>query len=130
MAKRPWVIPAEVKAYSDLDNVRNRPDEKLAFDIARAEQTAISRTNNRFEDETAYPSIPEPVRYAVILIAEYYADKAVRGSKEYKSETFDDYSYTVSDSSTGISWAEIAPLLEEYTVKQSKNAIVMKMRKL
>lgn len=127
MAARPWVTPDEVKAYSDLDNVKKRDDGKLTVDIARAEQTVITRTNNRFDADM---SIPEPVRVAVILIAEYFADKAVRGNREYKSESYDDYSYTVADSASGISWIEIDPLLDDFCIKESRSAVVMKMRRL
>ena len=127
MAARPWVASDEVKAYSDLDNVKKREDGKLTVDIARAEQTVITRTNNRFDADMV---IPEPVRLAVILIAEYFADKAIRGNREYKSESFDDYSYTVADSASGISWIEIDPLLEDFCIKESRSAVVMKMRKL
>jgi len=127
MAARPWVAPDEVKAYSDLGNVKKREDCKLTVDIARAEQTVITRTNNRFDADMV---IPEPVRLAVILIAEYFADKAIRGNREYKSESFDDYSYTVADSASGISWIEIDPLLEDFCIKESRSAVVMKMRKL
>ena len=48
---RPWVTPKDVKDYTEQEDVKNRPDEKLAFDITRAEQKIISITNNRFDSE-------------------------------------------------------------------------------
>ena len=67
MAERPWVLPKEVKAYTDIEAVQKRKREKLQMDISRAEQYVITYTRNRFED---YDKIPDPVKTAVILLAE------------------------------------------------------------
>ena len=68
--KRPWVLPNDVKSYTSHKEVSERSDEKLTFDIARAEMKIIHITNNKFAE---YDEIPEPVRMAVILVAEAYA---------------------------------------------------------
>lgn len=94
MAVRPWVTPEDVKSYSDREKVQTRSDEKLKVDISRAEQYVIQYTQNRFDDAAKYPAIPTEVKTAVILIAEVYGNTAADGKGEFKSETFDDYSYT------------------------------------
>ena len=65
--KRPWVLPNDVKSYTSHKEVSERSDEKLTFDIARAEMKIIHITNNKFAE---YDEIPEPVKMAVILVAE------------------------------------------------------------
>ena len=98
MAERPWVLPKEIKAYTDIEAVQQRKKDKLEMDIARAEQYVITYTHNRFE---GYDKIPGPVRTAVILLAEAYASYANQlkktGGGAVKSETFDDYSYTAGE---------------------------------
>lgn len=133
MAERPWVTSAEVKAYTDYPTVKSRADEKLAVDISRAELRVIDYTNNRFEDATKYPVIPESVKTAVILIAEMYAFNAAEGAEGkggYKSETFDDYSYTLADTNAKLDNLDLGPLLDEYINLKSRNGVTMKLRKL
>lgn len=36
---RPWVTPKDVKDYTEQEDVKNRPDEKLAFDITSGSET-------------------------------------------------------------------------------------------
>lgn len=132
MAKRPWVTPAEVKAYTDYPTVQSRADKKLEIDISRAEQYVISYTHNKFDDEE-YPEIPEPVKTAVILVAEMYAFNAAQGAEgkgAYKSETFDDYSYTLENTTAKLDNLLLGPLLDGYTITQPKNAVTMRLRKL
>lgn len=130
MAKRPWVTPVEVKDYSDFQAVQNRSDDKLKIDITRAEQYVISYTNNRFDDEK-YPEPPEEVKTAVILVAEVYAYNAVEGDRKLKSETFDDYSYTLSDANAPkLNALDLGPLLDDFVIVQPKHGVTMKLRKL
>ena len=130
MATRPWVTPAEVKAYSSQADVEGRSDERLAFDISRAELKVIAKTNNAFPDET-YPTIPEPVKMAVILLAEAYAKNAVEATrKQVKSETFDDYSYTAESSTIEIDALDLDDLLADYVLTTGRGKTVMRMRKL
>lgn len=131
MAKRPWITPEAVKAYTDFALVKNRSDEKLRVDITRAEQYVISYTHNTFEDTVKFPEIPEAIKTAVILVAESYAHNAAEGGREYKSETFDDYSYTLQDGrGVGVGSLDLGPLLDDYVIKQSSNTVIMKLRKL
>ncbi|WP_195985373.1 DUF3199 family protein [Clostridium sp. D33t1_170424_F3] len=131
MAERPWATPADIKAYSDFQAVKNRTDEKLKIDVTRAEQYIISYTNNRFDDNTKYPQIPEAVKTAVILVAEVYAYNAVEGERRLKSETFDDYSYTLSDTNAPkLDALDLGPLLDDFVLVQARSGVTMKLRKL
>ena len=128
MAARPWVTPQEVRDWSERPGVRNRSDERLRVDIARAELWVINYTRNRFDG----PEVPEPVRIAVLLLAEQYATNAAGGggaSGMFKSERFDDYSYTLADSDFLIDNLNLADLLSEF-VSADTGTMVMKMRKL
>lgn len=127
---RPWVKPEEVKQYSSYAEVLERPDEKLAFDIARAEAKVIKITHNRFDGEE-YENIPDPVKMAVILLAEAYAKNTVENTKKkIKSETYDDYSYTLGESTVNIDDLGISDLLEGYIIEAGAGKVTMKLRKL
>ena len=128
MPKRPWVTPQEVREYTEIAAVQGRTDARIQVDIARAEQYVISLTNNRFESDEA---IPPAVRTAVILLAEAYGNNAAESAKKVKSETFDDYSYTASDSSTiSIDSLDLASLMDEFKISSSKAGVNMRLRKL
>ena len=47
MAERPWVLPKDVKAYSEIESVQGRSKARLEMDIMRAEQYVITYTHNR-----------------------------------------------------------------------------------
>lgn len=126
---RPWVTPQEVKAYSDYADVQQRADNKLRVDISRAEQVVISYTHNRFDDE-ALEAIPEGVKTAVILLAERFAHTSYKVSREYKSETLDDWSYTANDTEVSISDLGISALLDEYVLPEASGTLFMRLRKL
>ena len=130
MVTRPWVTLQEVRDYSEYAEVQNRNDDRLKVDIMRAEQYVISYTRNDFSD---FPEIPESVRMAVILIAEMYAFNAATGKGgSYKSETFDDYSYTLRDTDAKLDNLLLGPLLDEFILGGSKAGVdvFMRMRKL
>ncbi len=133
MAERPWVLPKEVKAYTDIEAVKNRKREKLQMDISRAEQYVITYTRNRFE---GYDEIPGPVKTAVILLAEAYASYANQlkktGGGALKSETFDDYSYTAGEGTFEdlVKALDLAALLDDFVVPQASGTVTMRMRRL
>ena len=129
--QRPWVTPSEVKTYSEYPAVQSRADAKLQVDISRAEQYVISYTNNKFDSEDL-TEIPSAVKTAVILVAEAYAYNAtLSGTDKKKSETFDDYSYTLADAKPiDIPALDIAALLDDFAVAEARNGITMRMRKL
>lgn len=129
MAARPWVTPEGVRQYTSHEDVSNRPDEKLVFDISRAELKVIAKTNNSFGEE--YPEIPDPVKLAVILLAEAYAKNAVEATKkQIRSETFDDYSYSVESGTVDIDNLDIDDLLADYVLAKGRGKTVMRMRAL
>lgn len=125
--KRPWVTPQEVRDYSEFDSVQKRTDVKLTIDISRAEQYVIDYTHNTFEECSELPS---SVRTAVILLAELYAHNAVERTKQLKSETFDDYSYTAESTILEIKDLDLSSLLDEYVNTQANGTVTMRMRKL
>ncbi len=131
MAERPWTVPADVTSYTDYKQVQERAEEKLRVDISRAEQYVIAYTNNDFSDIEV---IPEPVKTAVILLAEAYAYNACAdpksGGRRMKSESFDDYSYTADDAYSSIDNLDVKALLDPYIKVTARNGITMRMRKL
>lgn len=127
MASRPWVTPQEVRNYSDMPAVQTRTDARLTVDIARAEQYVITYTHNHFEEDT---EIPQAIRTAVIILAEHYSHNAVTASREVKSETFDDYSYTAEAGQIGVDTLDIAALLDDYILAEPRKSISLRIRRL
>lgn len=133
MATRPWVTPDNIREYTDNKKVKARSDAKLKMDIARAELYVISYTSNRFDDATKYPNAPEAVVMAVTLLAEMYAGSSAETDKgNFKSETFDDYSYTLADTAKKQENLDLGPLLDEFVDPATKagNGVDMRLRKL
>lgn len=127
MAVRPWVTPQEVREYSEITEVKSRTDKRLEMDIARAEQYVIQYTNNKFEKDS---TVPESIKIAVILLAESYAYNAVISTKEMKSETFDDYSYTAELRQLSVNNLDLKSLLDEYVITAATNRVTLRIRKL
>lgn len=133
MAERPWALPEEIREYTDRQSVKDRTGAKLEIDISRAEQYVIKYTRCKFDDPSEYPVLPKAVKTAVILLAEAYAAGAANfgaGGGTYKSETFDDYSYTAAETAYIIGNLDLGPLLDEFVQKEAKNRVTMRMRKL
>lgn len=127
MADRPWVTPEEVKEYSEIAEVQQRSDARLAVDIARAEQYVITYTHNSFKNEK---EIPSSVRTAVLILAEVYGYNAGITAKKIKSETFDEYSYTTETSKINIEALDLAALLDDFVKTEPRNGVTLRMRKL
>jgi hypothetical protein len=127
MVERPWVMPDEVKEYSEKPEVQQRTDARLAVDITRAEQYVITYTHNTFAD---YEEIPGPIKTAVLILAEAYAYNNIVSKQTVKSESFDDYSYTSEYSTISIDTLDLAALLDDYVKPQANNSVTMRMRKL
>jgi len=130
---RPWVTPEEVREYTENPNVKERSDKRLELDILRAEQYVIRYTGNHFTDPDRFPELPQQVRLAVILLAEMYASSAATSDKNsgnYKSETFDDYSYTLADTAKKQENIDLGPLLDEFILSAPRRAVNMNLRKL
>lgn len=121
--QRPWISPDDVKEYTDYPKVAERSEGKLKQDILRAEMKIIKITNNRFDDDEKYPEIPEQVKLATILVAEAYAKNLVeRATKKIKSETFDDYSYELTETKDiDISGLDLDELLADFVIQSRGN---------
>lgn len=126
---RPWVFPDDVRDYSSYQDVQERDDDKLDVDIVRAEQMVIAYTHNDFSGEN-YEEIPKSVRTAVILLAERFAHSAYMVTRQFTSETFDDYSYTANDSEVSLSEMGLGSLLDPYVISQASGTVFMRLRKL
>ena len=128
MAQRPWITPYEVQEYSTNPEVQSRTHARLLVDIARAEQYIISYCQHDFSDDERYPEIPESVKTAALLTAEFYAAQAeaeASGRSLLKSETNDDYSYTAQDTKTAIDNLTIGPLLDPFIEQAPRHGIRM-----
>ena len=129
MASSPWVTPSDVTTYTDYSDVKNRATGKLEMDIMRAELWITNYCNNDFSDDEAFPSIPKGVRMATIILANAYAHNAVETSiNRKKSETYDDYSYTIDSSIVDMDSLDINRLLDPYVTAKFNNAVSMRMR--
>ena len=125
--QRPWIEPLDVKNYTSNDKVKNRDDSKITYDIARAESYVIFKTNNRFED---CEPIPDDVKIALIMLAEAYAKQAIKQVDGImKSETFDDYSYSLDTDTDLADTLGLGAMLEPYIISK-KGKIEMKLRRL
>jgi hypothetical protein len=129
MATRPWITPQDVKDYTEYPSVASRADAKIAVDISRAESYIIDYTNNDFGNAE---HVPGEVKTAAVLLTEAYAYNAANAPKDgYKSETFDEYSYTAFDNpNIDPGTLAIAPLLDGYIIVKPRDGVTMRLRKL
>ena len=67
--------------------------------------------------------LPSTLRTAVIILAELYAHNAVERTKQLKSETFDDYSYTTESTILDISDLDLPSLLDEWVNTKPKGRV-------
>lgn len=129
--KRPWIEPQQIREYTSSKNVEARTDSQLAYDIARAEKYVIFHTRNRFDSEEYENGLPSDVTMAVILLAEAYAKQAITQKEgAMKSETFDDYSYTVDTETDIADSLGLGTMLAEYVLPEDRGKVAMKLRKL
>lgn len=124
MPERPWVTPTEVREYSEITSVQERTDNRIEIDISRAEQYVINYTNNDFSE---YEELPASVKTAVILIAEAYGVSSKHSAMDVRSETFDDYSYTVGNGTLDFENLGLGSLLDEYVKEKTKGNVTMRM---
>lgn len=124
---RPWVTPEEVKTYTDHKEIAERSNEKLKTDIFRAEQKVISITHNNFDSEEL-EKIPESIKIAVIILAEAYANNSIEKSKkQIRSETFDDYSYSLDSGIIDIDSLDLDYLLKDYMLEAGNGNVILRM---
>ena len=124
---RPWVTPEEVKTYTDHKEIAERSNEKLKTDIFRAEQKVISITHNNFDSEEL-EKIPESVKIAVMILAEAYANNSIEKSKkQIRSETFDDYSYSLDSGIIDIDSLDLDYLLKDDMLEAGSGNVILRM---
>lgn len=124
---RPWVTPEEVKAYTDHEEIAQRDASKLKTDIFRAEQKVISITHNNF-DNAELEEIPESVKIAVMILAEAYANNSIEKSKkQIRSETFDDYSYSLESGVIDIDGLDLDYLLKDFMCDVGNGNVILRM---
>lgn len=129
--KRPWIEPQQIREYTSSPKVEARTDAKLAYDIARAEKYVIFHTHNNFDSKEYESGLPSDVTMAVILLAEAYAKQAITQKEgAMKSETFDDYSYTVDTETDIADSLGLGTMLAEYVLMEDRGKVAMKLRKL
>ena len=130
--ERPWITPDNVREYTASEKVKARSDIQLRFDISRAENYVIYYTHNRFNTDEYTEKIPDDIEMALILLAEAYALKSQNALTvgSVKSETFDDYSYTIDTERTDlIADLQLGPMLDPYVLSDD-GKVDMKLRKL
>ncbi|WP_343311262.1 DUF3199 family protein [Bacillus atrophaeus] len=110
------ITPADLKAYSVFDSVKDRADELLAQDIIEAVAEISLEVGHDFSGEK-YDPLPEKVRLAVIKMAQFYAlinsDESI--TKGYTTEKIGDYSYTLGNGST-IQKPDVYALIKGYVM--------------
>lgn len=134
MATRPWVTPADVKGYTELSKVSAREDGKMVYDITRAESYLIDRFGNAFDELNAdgsakYPTIPDDVKLAVILVTEVYSYNAMLDPEKaaMKSETYDDYTYTKeADAMLSVDALDLETLMSQYVIASGRGTVFMR----
>lgn len=131
MAARPWITTNELISYSDFPDVQSRAPEKLSVDIKRSEASIISYCK---QDFSTYETIPDDIKTADLLLAEYFAHnaQAIQKAGAKQSETFDDYSYSIgtSDMSSMFTALGIDVLLNAYVVSDAAGSVFLRLRKL
>lgn len=127
MAKEPWLTPLDVQQYSEIEAVQKREPHRLETDIARAQSYIINYTHDDFK---LYLDLPTAVKTAALLIAEAYAYNSAIAANSIKSETFDEYSYTVETSQIEIESLDVSALLAPYVRPVTHNDITLRLRRL
>ena len=125
MAARPWITPEQVREYTTYESVKAREDAQLRLDIVWAEAYVCKYCHQRFEN---YETMPEDVILALLMVAEHHAAQAAAGAEGhglYKSETLDDYSYTIQDTQSAIDNMLLGPLLDDYIVSGVRRGVDM-----
>ncbi|MCM2674089.1 protein YqbG [Alkalicoccobacillus plakortidis] len=128
------ITPSDVKAYTTFKKVKNRPEPQLEMDILEATTEAERYVGHDFSDTDIYDPLPTKVRLALLKLAQFYAlinsDESI--AKGYKSEKFENYSYTLADGES-VRKPDVSVLLRDYVVlpvpKETGN-VKMRMRPL
>lgn len=125
------IIPQDVIEYTESEKVKSRAENKLQMDIRRAQSKVLQHIRRTEDDELFKEGVPQAIKDALILYAEYFALKEIdKQSSGMQSESFDDYSYTRSNVS--IEEPDVFDLLDDYILGEplNLNKVVLKARLL
>lgn len=126
MAKRPWITVDDLTAFTEHNEVKNKSSVKITVMIALAETKIIKYCKHDFSLEK-YPEIPADVKNATLILADALCyNDSLQLTGKLKSETFDDYSYTIDtvEVSTDFDILGISGLLAPYVLDESGNTFL------
>lgn len=116
---RLWITVEELINFTEHDEVKNKSVVKTTVMISLAESKIIAYCKHDFSDEEKYPELPDDVKNATLILADALCyNDSLNISGKLKSETYDDYSYTmdVSEVSTDFDSLGISTLLDPYVI--------------
>jgi len=121
------ITPEDIREYTIFDEVIERTDARLSYDIIQAQQDVFAFVGHRFE-LPIYTPLPEVVKLALVKVSEYYAlinsdDSLVKG---FKSEKIGDYSYTAGEGSETSS-ISLSNLLKDYVLPSAGGKLHFRM---
>lgn len=121
---RPWVRPEQLVEFSEHESVKSKSTIRLSAMISLAESKIIAFCKHDFSDEDKYPELPLDVKNATLILADALCyNDSLQISGTLKSETYDDYSYTVEvkEISTDFDILGIESLLKPYVHSDDGN---------
>lgn len=124
------ITPQEVKDYTAFEDVKERDNEQMKFDIIQASQDIFTFAGHKFTD-SKYAVLPEEVKLAFMKLTEYYAlvnsDESI--TKGYTTEKIGDYSYTITNGSV-VQKFSLHTLLSDHLQLVGENRIRFRLRSL
>lgn len=123
---RPWVLPANLRSFTEHNEVNEKTDDKLAVMISIAERKVIDYCKHDFTSEEYELSLPQDVKNAVLIIADSLSyNDSLRITGSLKSESYDDYSYTVDvhEISTDFDILGVSSLLDPYVMDDTGGSL-------
>lgn len=128
MAKRPWITANELTDFSNHKEVIDTNSVRTTVLISLAESKIIAYCHHDFSDDEIYPSIPEEVKNAALILSDalVYNDN-LRNDVSIKSQTFDDYSYTAEETLVPVSFDELglSTLLDNYVLDNTSGNLFL-----
>lgn len=121
---RPWITPNELVQFTEHEGVKNKSPTRMDVMISLAESKIIAYCKHDFSDEEKYPELPEEVKNATLILADALCyNDSLRTSGKLKSESYDDYSYSVdvTETSTDFDILGITSLLDPFVLDDSGN---------
>lgn len=117
MANRLWVTYDEVLKITKHPDLFEKNKLRVEMMISIAESKIISYCKNDFSNDIKYPELPTAVKSATLILADalVYNDN-LRTESVIKSESYDDYSYTVdvNESTVALDELGLSSMLDPY----------------